>query len=304
MRKLFKSCVLVLSVIGLWNLFQAIWAYHSFPQNRDIAYLRSDSQPVELSELLCGDQARQGTQLLDMAILAAAAYPSVEASLLPKLSNGWEILALSSEDRSNLFSGEVVSGLHFGIWFNSSKNTAVISFRGTDDVLDWHANLHWFTKIFGINTQYQKVNAAIPKIVKLLKSKVNGLKNIHVVGHSLGGGLAQHALYSHVDITQAFVFNSSPVTGWNEIDEDMRSKAVAKNIVTRIHEDGEILEFFRLLMKVGYTLNPRPNENPFFEEYRFNFKENSDPRGTHKMPWLARQMIEKADAVCDQPSDR
>lgn len=149
-----------------------------------------------------------------------------------------------------------------------------------------------------IKTQYEKVREESSKLVNWLAQK-NGAKfTIHATGHSLGGGLAQHALYSHKSITQAVVFNSSPVTGWNDIEEVRRDKTVKNNTVIRIHENGEIMEFFRLLMKIGYVLNPNANENPQFTEYRFNFDHTPGPIKQHVMKSLTERFLEQVDEHC------
>jgi hypothetical protein len=298
MKMLLKSGLWALALFGFWSLVQAVWLYHNYSQDSNIAYQRNDSRPVNLIELVCGEYDQTGVKLIDMAILAAATYVEADKSRLQELSSGWKSVTFSDEDRRELFPTERVSGLHFDLWINAPKKIAVISFRGTSDVLDWHANMHWVSKYIGINTQYQKVRAATPNIVSFLQAQNSDLAKIYTVGHSLGGGLAQHMVYNHPEVTHAFVFNSSPVTGWNDIAEDKRRDAVAGNFVTRIHEDGEILEFLRLLMKIGYTLNPKPNKDPYFEEYRVNFEKKSGPRHTHVMEWLADEMISYSKRYC------
>lgn len=298
MKFVFKASFWTLAVFGLWSLLQAVWLYHSFPQDSDIAYERNDSRPVELSELLCGEHGTSGVNIVDMAIIAAETYAPRESPRKQLLSPDWEKVAFSTVDRKELFPNERISGLHFDFWINASKSIGVISFRGTSDIWDWHANMHPLSKYLGINTQYQKVRRAAPQMVAFLNDKTGELGRIYAVGHSLGGGLAQHAVYSNADIARAFVFNSSPVTGWRDVNEDVRSTAVAGNRITRIHEDGELLEFLRLLMKFGYTLNPLPNEDPYFEEYRMNFEKHAGWRSTHSIEWLADKMISYNNQRC------
>lgn len=165
-------------------------------------------------------------------------------------------------------------------------------------MLGWHANLHWLMRYLPVNTQYEKLRNSSYKLVEWLNKKNQAEFTIYATGHSLGGGLAQHALYSHKSIKNAVVFNSSPVTGWNDVEEGRRTDSVKRNTVIRIHEHREIMEFFRLFMKIGYVLNPNANENPKFVEYRVNFNKLESTFKQHAMIDLAKTLVDHVDKHC------
>lgn len=251
-----------------------------------------------LEDVFCRTADPLGSQIINMAILSAVAYVDGKHPLEQRLSPSWKKIEFTAEDRSRLFPRELISGLKFDFWSNPSKRMSVISFRGTNGLISWHANFHWLMRYLPIKTQYQKVREASSKLVNWIQAKNGEEFEIFVTGHSLGGGLAQHALYSHKSIKQAFVFNSTPVTAWNDIEEDVRAGLVEDNIVVRIHENGEILEFFRFLMKFGYVMNPNANVNPRFVEYRFNFENTGDLIEQHEMTSLADKFLNQRDEHC------
>lgn len=170
-------------------------------------------------------------------------------------------------------------GFPYEVWKNSEIEVIVIVFKGTSPTKfsDWHANLHWLAKWFPFwEDQYEKVKKGIPIILENYSEETQSGFKVYSTGHSLGGGLAQHAVYVSSKITKAYAFNSSMVTGWSDFSINMlkgrnnKSGTATDTIIYRIHENGEALEFFRLLMKASYLLNPKPNRDPYVKEYRMN----------------------------------
>lgn len=103
-------------------------------------------------------------------------------------------------DRFNWKSDSVLSGFSAGYYFNSLTNEVVISYTGTNDVLD---KANWvigtglpLPQIYDAVAYYFEVKAAHPTA------------NITFTGHSLGGGLA--SLMAVFFDKQAIVFDQAP----------------------------------------------------------------------------------------------
>lgn len=140
------------------------------------------------------------------------------------LESGWtEIKDLELLERDRC---EDELGLFFRVWIGSEEGhpAVVIGFRGTENknATDWlRGNLHWLTgHIDPVDDQYKRARRKLDRLIKLFKEKRDGAAQetrFYTTGHSLGGGLAQHMLYSFPGVVrQAFVFNPSPATGYVE----------------------------------------------------------------------------------------
>ncbi len=70
---------------------------------------------------------------------------------------------------------------------------------------------------------------------------------IVATGHSLGGGLAQHAAYTDKRIGYVYAFDPSPVTEFFGVPLPVRSAAKEDLGIDRIYEAGEILSLPRYL---------------------------------------------------------
>lgn len=298
-KKAFRFVLWILALLLLFQFASTVWAFFSYRQSAGIAYVRDDSRAESVAGIVCGRNDGLTAQFADMAAFSAEVYLDKNLNLAGDLSAAWEKLKPSEADFEAKRLSRQVEGLRYGLWVNRDAQRAIIAFRGTDGFLSLHANLHWLVKWLPFaRDQYEEVRHLTPQLVRYLQAQYGADIEIHTTGHSLGGGLAQHALYSNKAITVAYAFNSSPVTGWHDLDEKERATAVRGNRVFRIHENGEVLEFLRLLMKAGYLANPKPNEDPYFKEYRFNFSHGSGLLHQHSIGDLARKLIEIRKGNC------
>ena len=295
----FRAFFWLAALLGAWSITQAVRSYQGVPEVKNAALLRNDPVSVNYKDVLCNTPPNTNVTIADAAILSALAYPAPQSGLMSQLPQDWQRVSFDADARAALLPADWNNNLYFEVWENAPAKAAVIAFRGTQTAADWHSNFHWLAKYLGIRTYYQKVNVAIPKLAAQLRKKLGTDVQIIATGHSLGGGLAQHALYSSADITRAIVFNATPVTGWHDLDADERTLAVKKNRIFRIHESHEALEFFRYLMRFEYSLNPGPNKNPIFWEYRFNLVEKGNPLETHEMSSFAKGLADIAAQACN-----
>lgn len=118
------------------------------------------------------------------------------------------------------------TGLYYETYIYADSNQpdtiefAVVAFRGTENrpgqwFIDWRSNL---SAAFGfVPPQYKKASELVPTIIKELDNRT---AKVYVVGHSLGGGLAQQAGYMNIEVKESFLFNTSPVTNWTWLAEN------------------------------------------------------------------------------------
>lgn len=167
---------------------------------------------------------------------------------------------------------------------------AVIAFRGTENSDeqfkdDWLANFSGFDFGLADNEQFRTARLNVSRMITWLSdqlppterttvcsaSGMNAAKQapIDLVGHSLGGGLAQHLAYSNAscNVRNTVTFDTSPVTGWFFLKERRTPDGSRSLIETpdprimRIHLDGEVLSWVR---KVTTKFNlPRKNRTDY-----------------------------------------
>lgn len=149
------------------------------------------------------------------------------------------------------------SGLFYETYVRRADNKIVefvIAYRGTENkkgqwATDWKSNL---ANLFGFEpSSYERARKSLPELVKRMRHNNPGVP-IYVVGHSLGGGLAQQAGYLSKDVTAVFTFNTSPVTNWSNL---RLLGLVNKGYPTiyRISNGGEALAGIRAIATAGTT---------------------------------------------------
>lgn len=248
-----------------------------YPQPNKDVFIRDDTKKCTVEELISGTNDHLTTLYVDCAILSSniykldkrqATYEDVRNDKKDhRFKTDWSELENLKIDKVGNIKG---SKLGVEIWQNEKNKYIAIVFRGTVKGLNsWIANLHWLYRFLPIKDQYDEIKKLIPEIICNIEKIDNGY-TIITTGHSLGGGLAQHANYLHETIKYSFVFNSSPVTGWSDINSNDREKNTKGSRIYRLYERGEILQFLRFFMKIGYLFSPRPNQNPYFVEHRLN----------------------------------
>lgn len=202
-------------------------------------------------------------------------------------------------------------GLYVEVWEKDvSPPVVAVVFRGTEATSwkDWVSNLRWFLRFIPFYPdQYTVVAQNVGKeVLDDLKKKIEDRKEkykqvrIVAMGHSLGGGLAQHLAYSLPQInspngtllprvSDVYGFDPSPVTGWYSVSRQLRT-ANAKGLkIDRVFEHGEILAYVRLTMRY---INPPTASDPSIREIRYNFVDSINPFRSHSMRLIACALID------------
>ena len=170
---------------------------------------------------------------------------------------------------------------------------AVIVFRGTvaTSFDDWIANFHWFHQLTPIYDYYDQARDNIAGIVD--KAERQGCAGrILAVGHSLGGGLAQHVAYAHPGISTVYAFDPSFVIGTRDFSLLELPKYEKGRYFDYVYEHGEILAFLRF---IGRQFHPYAACNPRIRTVRFNTLTGSIIN-QHRIGELAKRLTELAQA--------
>ncbi|MBF9219680.1 alpha/beta hydrolase family protein [Hymenobacter ruricola] len=182
----------------------------------------------------------------------------------------------------------LAGGLVYDVWVRPGPvPLAVLVFRGTNylEFADWVANTRPLTNNPWFWDQYEQARALTPAVVARLDSAYGGRARIFAAGHSLGGGLAQHAGYTSPRIEKVFAFNSSPLTGYFDVAKKDRLPPGSARRTFLVYESYEVLTLFRF---VPVQLN-RFAKNVDLVVVRYNFTTGLDspsPFRQHEMQRL------------------
>jgi hypothetical protein len=182
-------------------------------------------------------------------------------------------------------------GLELHVW--TRRCEAVIAFRGTDydERGDWLSNLRWFLGPAHLFDEYRQVQFHMSAILRRIRGVCRS-PHIVVTGHSLGGGLAQHAAYAAGgSVRYVYAFDPSPVIGYFDVPQGVRMKAREGLGIDYVYEVGEVLDAPRYIL--GGFANPQPC-NPRMRIVRFNTIAGGSGVVQHAMQSLTGKMQEVA----------
>lgn len=204
-------------------------------------------------------------------------------------------------------------GLMFHVWVRhtETRDEVVLSFRGTNGWNDWwYGNLWPVVHFFTDDHQYGRARAAAEHVIATLTERASAAGRpppiFRTTGHSLGGGLAQHVLYSHpTPVLQAIVFDPSHVTGFVSLGRDLRVEGCSCRAelntearILRVYESHEILSWLRFPHKVMF-----PPER-HVQELRFPFERSWNLVTQHGMASLAHHLKDAGRASIPQSMSR
>lgn len=213
------------------------------------------------------------------AMMASNSYHKPDRVCFPVELLGWHQVDLAGNPTDAPTQSHTFSGLAYDFYEKIGTNRMVIAFRGTDDLIRdylW-ANLAlppW-------NLQYRQ---ARNEVGAYMAAHTN--KNITVVGHSLGGGLALCVSVHHG--LQAITFNPSPrvFDGIGDFHEP------AERVI--FFEDDEILEIVRKFWR---------KDNEIVSEkdvYQCKYKIGHKPVEAHRSDFLVFGMLQQAASIDQQ----
>jgi len=167
------------------------------------------------------------------AMMTSNAYLDPERTYFPIEKLGWVRVGLDGKPtKTNSYSprtfwGNLFSNLQFDIWEHQNSNKTVISFKGTDEKIDWVVSNLWI----GPSIPYKSAKKHVKEYIEK-----NPEREVVVTGHSLGGGLAlSNSLWLGVD---AFAFNPSPrvFDGWRNHKEPATRKVIyqEKEVLSKV----------------------------------------------------------------------
>jgi pimeloyl-ACP methyl ester carboxylesterase len=195
---------------------------------------------------------------------------------------------------------KVLDGLGIQIWRRVTDPCAelVIAFRGTDfnQTDDWISNFRWVTRVLPVHDQYEQVREHADRMLDEAVRKLGCRPaRITAVGHSLGGGLAQHAAYwqqparGRPPISQVIAFDPSFVTGFYErrLDKRVREAAVRDLKVDRVYEHGEVLAYPRFVVRHMFPSSPC---SPQVRSIRVDLLEGGS-RSQHSISRLTHRLL-------------
>jgi pimeloyl-ACP methyl ester carboxylesterase len=220
------------------------------------------------------------------AVLASAAYDDKQTIGVA----GWRRIKLPKYvcPPGRICAGEVGEQL----WVRGGKNScreAVVLFRGTvaTSFDDWLANFHWFHRMTPVDDYYDQARGNIVDVVKIAEGQ-GCAGRIIAVGHSLGGGLAQHVAYANPKIRTVYAFDPSFVIG--STDFNMLGLPIYRDGAKfdYVYEHGEILAFLRY---IGRQFHPYESCNPRIRTVRFNTLTGSI-FNQHRIDDLAGKLVE------------
>lgn len=177
-------------------------------------------------------------------------------------------------------------GLEYHVWRRNGCGEAAIAFRGTDggEIGDWLSNLRWFVSR-SVFDQYDQVQTAMRGVIDEVHRRGCRPRVIVATGHSLGGGLAQHAAFADSRINYVYAFAPSPVTAFFGVPFPERSAASEKLGVDRIYESGEILSLPRYLVSGAFPTSPC---RPRVRVVRFSTATTASLLERHRMAGLTQ----------------
>jgi hypothetical protein len=193
-------------------------------------------------------------------------------------------------------------GMFFRVWTRHGE--VVLAFRGTWGVKDWvYGNLHWLTRFLPMEDQYDRARKAAQRVFEKFARDPSLPTRFYATGHSLGGGLAQHVLYSYPHkVVQALVFDPSSVTGFADQTPENQVAGCDCSLtelngeprILRVYDAYEVLAYLRIFHKTFFPPERHVQEVRFpnaashsMKDLTSYFMRHARPAKDPAAPWYA-----------------
>lgn len=205
-------------------------------------------------------------------------------------------------------------GLFFRVWkLEADTRQIVIAFRGTWGFKDWvYGNFHWFTRFLPMEDQYSRARASAQRVFNHFPDDPHKASHFYTTGHSLGGGLAQHVLYSYPQkIDQALVFDPSSVTAdQSPINQALGCECSSKTLndeprIFRVYDAYEVLSNLRIFHKTFLPPERHIQEVRFpnaashsMSSLAYYLLSNTNADANYSIPWYSGKGHFTSDELC------
>lgn len=284
--------------------------------NPNYVLLRPSAEKyVMTQEVEAGKHGAALKGIWQYGLLAAQSYDdnvSTDVHLRPQCgypteyAGRWRRLPQFSDDGhaiTNPPPGLKIPGFNYSVWRDTSRSgpgRVAIVLRGTNftEWGDWYSSARWITR-FNLLTvdQYQQTRALVEQLVPELQHKFGPDVEIIAVGHSLGGGLAQHAGYTSAGVTKVYAFASSPVVDHRNFGTNNNKDNRRGMEIYRITESGEILAGSQWIHRNTAGLS---KQHPKTTELLYSFRQGFYKRDTTGDDTISQHGVRQlsCDMVC------
>ena len=275
--------MLSIPVIILFSIGLIIWLEYSTTVDKDKAAYTIGfvTKEVAVKKILDGSYDADLKYLCDYASLSNIVYENEKGANTVNFES-WAKLDIAPRFYKNP-QKKNLSGLYYEVWMKkrtNNKDLVSIVFKGTSSKNDWDTNFRWFRRLFTkkVFDYYDQLNVIADSIISDINTQVNGNAiELTSTGHSLGGGMAQFMAYRIEQIKKVYAFNSSPVTGYYDIeDKDALDPNKSGCKIYRIYESGEALTYVRKFFTILYPAPLLKTKNPAIIRVRFSFVVGKD----------------------------
>jgi len=265
-----------------------------------------------MSALAYAEDANCGT---DNPKLTAEERAKFESDLLAR---GWQEV----KDVQWVPPCEDEVGLFFRVWkLEADTRHIVVAFRGTWGFKDWlYGNLHWFTRFLPMEDQYSQARMAAQRVFDRFPEEPQKATRFYTTGHSLGGGLAQHVLYSYPNkVAQALVFDPTSVTGFadqsstNQVSacECSSNELNGEPRIFRVYDAYEVLANLRIFHKTFLPPERHIQEVRFpnaashsMKDLAFYLRSNANSVASYTVPWYSGKGNYTSNESCTEAFSR